>query len=469
MIKEKTKSNSSFVKISFTEGAFAQVFSSIAAPGSIFITKFAIMIGAGPLYFGLLTAIGQLSQLFQPLGFLITRKQTYRKKILVNLLLYSRFLTLFFGFLPFLFKDDLSKILFAFLFFTVTAVQATAGNIWISWIADFVPERVRGRFFSKRTQFLMLTALMTGFVFSFIFDLFESQGKLYEFIRQSGSTFSSLFTKNNTIYAFAAAFSVAAISGVLSAIILSRQKERPRKPSEENFKDSVYSPFRDVNFIKLLIFATWFTLAVGVGSPFWAPFMIQKLKMNLFLIQVYGTVSVVSSIISLRYWGSFIDRFGNKTTMRMTIVLGGLNPMLWIFLKESNFWLVYIEAISSGIMWSATNIIFTNFVLSIAPKDRTQVYSGFFGAFTALGIVVSSLLSGIFMPPAFKSSHFYLEPEQILFALTGILRLTSEIPLSWVHETKSRPLGFALMYMMTSVKMRIINRALLLRGIVVKK
>lgn len=469
MEKEKIKSSTSLVKISFTEGVFAQIYSSLSAPGSIFVTKFAIFLGAGPFYFGLLTAIGQLSQLFQPLGFVITRKLSTRKSILVKMLYYSRSATLLFGVIPFLMSDSTSRLLFALLFFSITAVQAAAGNIWISWIADLIPERIRGRFFSYRTQFLMVTALLTGFVFSIAFDLFESSSSVFVRIRGYSGFLSSFFRTENIVYAFAAIFAIAAVSGLISAKILSKQIEKPKKTFTEKLTETFSSPFRDRNFIKLLLFATWFTLAIGVGSPFWAPFMIQKLKMNLFLIQIYGTVSVISSVISLRYWGRFIDRFGNKTTMRITVILGGLNPLVWIFLNESNFWLIYIEAVTSGIMWSATNIIFTNFVLSISPKGKNQVYSGIFGAFTALGIVVSALLSGAFMPPALKHARLNLEPEQILFALTGFLRLTAEIPLSWVEESRAKPLGFALLYMMSSVKMRIINTALLLREFVSRK
>ncbi|MBN1620372.1 MFS transporter [candidate division WOR-3 bacterium] len=467
MKKKRTIQSASIVKISFSEGVFAQIFSSLSAPGSIFITKFAIFLGAGPFYFGLLTAIGQISQLFQPIGYIMTRKMPTRKPILVKMLLFSRAACLLFALLPFFFSGVQARIVFALLFFAITAVQAAAGNIWISWIADLIPERVRGRFFSYRTQFLMVTALLTGFVFSIFFDMFESQVGVFESFRKNVSLLS-FFRKENLTAAFAVIFSLSALSGIVSALILSKQLEKPKKLYGERLKETLTSPFSDSNFLKLIIFATWFTLAIGVGSPFWAPFMIQKLKMNLFLIQIYGTVSVLASVISLRYWGRFIDRFGNKTTMRITVILGGINPFVWVFLNQNNFWIVYIEGITSGIMWSATNVIFTNFVLSISPQGKNQIYSGIFGAFTAAGIVISALLSGIFMPPAIKNAFVQIEPEQILFAATGFLRWTAEIPLSWVKEPRSKPLGFALLYMISSVKMKIINMGLLLRTFVSK-
>jgi len=40
------------IDISITEGLFSQVFTSLAGPGSVFLTKLAIMMGAGPVHFG---------------------------------------------------------------------------------------------------------------------------------------------------------------------------------------------------------------------------------------------------------------------------------------------------------------------------------------------------------------------------------------------------------------------------------
>ena len=74
-----------FLKISITEGVLSQVFSTVAGPGSAFLTRFAIMINATPFQFGILSAIGQLSQIFQPLGSIITRKRLKRKPIVLPL------------------------------------------------------------------------------------------------------------------------------------------------------------------------------------------------------------------------------------------------------------------------------------------------------------------------------------------------------------------------------------------------
>lgn len=85
-----------FLKLSVVEGIFGQIFNSLCGPGSAFLTKFAIMLNATPLQFGILSAIGQISQIFQPLGALVTNKRRKRKGVVMALAFQLFNLTLIF-------------------------------------------------------------------------------------------------------------------------------------------------------------------------------------------------------------------------------------------------------------------------------------------------------------------------------------------------------------------------------------
>jgi len=130
----------------------------------------------------------------------------------------------------------------------------------------------------------------------------------------------------------------------------------------------------------------------------------------------------------------FIDKFGNKTAMRFAIILGGINPLIWLLASPETYWIIYFEAVLSGIMWSGTNIVALNFVLAIAPTKRRQVYSGVYGAFTGVAMMTTMLLSGAFLPGAMDIGTLHLEPGQVLFGLTGLARLTAGIPLTWMEN-----------------------------------
>ncbi len=118
----------------------------------------------------------------------------------------------------------------------------------------------------------------------------------------------------------AGVFAFASIIGLIGLIFLKRQPENLiTSVPELSLRERYLSPFRDKNFRLLLIFGIWWMLATGVGSPFWGPYMMKKLSMSLFEIQLYNTISVCSSLLSYQFWGRFIDNNGNKTAMNICV------------------------------------------------------------------------------------------------------------------------------------------------------
>jgi len=453
-IAGKTSELRHTVVFSVTEGVYTQVYIALATAGSAFITRFALLLGAMPFHLGLLAAIGQLSLVFQPLGILITRRGTSRKKIIVKLATAGRALTLLYGLLPFLFPRYVAIWAFLLLLSISTSLHAMGTNAWIAWISDMVPERIRGRFFSWRSRYFMIGGLLIGYVLGALVDIFDP--KTMGFVEKIAAIQSTgIFSPEHINGAFILVFMVAAIFGFFGVAVLKRQPERPKRIEDESIATSLTKPLRDRNFRKFLIYSFWWMLALGIGSPFWQPFMIQKLHMSLVNIQVYGTISAVASILALRPWGMVIDRFGNKAAMRLAIILGGVNPLVWLFVNTHNSWILHMEAFTSGIMWSGTNIVAMNFVLSIAPRDGRQIYSGILGAFSGTAMIVTMLLSGILLPKYMSVLGMHLEPEQVLFGLTGLLRWTAHVPLSWVTEPKGQPFGALLYYIRQSAKVRI--------------
>ncbi len=436
------------IRLSILEGLFYQVYFSLAAPGSAFLTKFAILLKATPLHFGILSAIGQLAQVFQVLGVAVSRRMTSRKRATLWTSGLGRALALGYGFLFFLLPPQIAVWVFLVLLALSTSFQAVGGNLWVAWIADMIPLAIRGRFFARRSQYLMVAGLLSGYLCGALVDLFDPQpGLLAQALRSLLPPWPFL-SEQNLPYALLAVFCLGGAVGLLGLPILARQPERPKAVEEEHLGRLLLEPLRDGNFRRLLLYAFWWMTAVGVGAPFWGPFMIKNLGMPLVSIMLYGTISTFSSLLALGPWGRLIDRFGNKPAMRLALVLGGLNPLLWLLVTPQHYEIIYLEAASSGIMWSGANIVAVNLVLAIAPEGRRQVYSGLFNAFSGLFIVLPMLLSGLFLPPPLQVGRFSWQPEQVLFGLGGLLRWSAQIPLTWVYEPRARPVREVLRHLL---------------------
>ncbi|MGL4853718.1 MAG: MFS transporter [Lentisphaeria bacterium] len=424
------------------EGIFSQIHIALAGIGSAILTNFMLFLGASNFQFSLLTAMGQLSNIFQPLGIIVACNIRNRKQSVILFMLAGRILPFFFGFIGILANCSWSVPFFLILFFICTALQAIANNLWIAWIANDVPLYMRGRFFSYRSKFTMFGNLLAGYGVGALVDLFvvlpsDNEQEL-SLLRQFFPSIKPLPIERAWIV-FALVFLLAVVCGLIGVWFLKMQPEKPQVFTKEvKSFNLLKSPFSDANFRRLIFFGIWWMLAIGIGSPYWQPFMKKSLQMSLVQMQLYSTLGVISSLLVLKSWGIFIDRYGNKIAMSICIIIGAFNPLPWLFVTADSLWLIYLEGITSGIMWSGVGIVISNFVLSIAPKNSQQAYSGMNSAISGLSWAISALASGLFIP-TFSISLFSLNllPEQTLFALTSFARFSAIIPLWFIYEKKA--------------------------------
>ncbi|MBL7033854.1 MAG: MFS transporter, partial [Candidatus Delongbacteria bacterium] len=289
------------------------------------------------------------------------------------------------------------------------------------WIGEMVPTPVRGRFFARRSRILLLVGASLALAGGAVVDRF-----------QGGE--SGIARPENLPLLMALLFAFATLIGVTGLFILWRQPEEPKQVETESAAELLTLPFRDQKFRRLLLFNVWWMLAIGVGAPFWQPYMIMGFGMSLVSIQVYGIISTLSALLTVGLWGRFVDRFGNRMAMALAILAGGINPFAWLFATPDSLWIVYIEAASAGCMWAGAGLVGMNFVLAIAPPERKQIYAGVQGAVSGLAMMATMILSGALMPGSLTFAGVHLDPEQVLFGLTGLLRWTAIIPLTFVVE-----------------------------------
>jgi hypothetical protein len=452
MSREQDSQLRQTIRISITEGLFSQLYAGLAGPGSVFLTKLAALLGAQPFHYGMLFAIGQLSQIFQPLGVAITRGLTARKRAVITLAALGRGLTPLFGLIPLLFGGA-SMSIFLAVFFLATSLLAMATNAWMGWIGDMVPTRIRGRFFARRNQILMIIGLVGGYLFAAGIDLFDRNPG------PAGRILGRLLDLGNlqafAPWAFFSLFLLAGILGIAGLFILRKQPERVKDVETEPLSSMLLTPLRDANFRRLAVWGAWWMLAIGVGAPFWQPFMIENLRMSVLMIMIYGTISTLAGLASLKAWGRFIDRHGNKNSMRIATVMSAMSPIPWLFADPSRLWLIYMEAVLSGILWSGAGIVATNFVLSIAPAGKQQSYSGVFGAISGLGMMVTMLVFSALMPPPLRILGLDLHPMQVLFLATAFARLSALIPLSRVSEDITTPFTAAVRWLQQYAAVRV--------------
>jgi MFS family permease len=389
------------------EGALANVF--ICLTGGAFLTGMAIFFGANDFELGLLTAIPFLAQSAQLLSPVLTYRFQSRKMIAWVGSLLSR--QLWWLLVPVFLAPGgwrLEALIAAVVVSNAANMAITPA--WLSWTADIVPGRIRGRYFATRNAAIAVTTLLSAILGSLLLDWFRS-GDLEG-------------------YGFASLVCLACLGGVLALYTQGKLSDPPSSEAMRQFSWRQYlRPLRDGSFRNLLtVFFVW-NFAIGTSAAFFAPHMLLNLKMSFFQVGLYTAGASLVAIALNRPWGALIDRFGSKAVLTFCAVGIGITPMVWLLPRPGLVWILIPEVIYSGALWTGFNLAAFTIPLDRSPREERTPYLAVFAVVTGLAFFVASVLGGT-LANACRDFSFTVGGQTIvnyhlLFALSSVLRLST--------------------------------------------
>jgi MFS family permease len=432
------------MSLSIFEGMSAQAQTSccgLGAGGPNAVTiGFAFLLGAKDPELGLLAALPVYGNLLQYVAAALGPRLAKRRPLVAITSTVARVAYLPMGLLPLLVaRKDLVLATFLALWFVTNALISLSGNLWTTWMADLVPPRVRGRYFSIRTRATTIVAVVVPLALSKVLDLWfggvpspdEGGGSRFELQAQG----------------FALAFGAAAIFGVVSGVLLLRQPELPRDTSAAPPLDAAFflGPIRDRAFWPLLAFVAVFGAANGLANPFWIPFQLQDLGLGYRYVNGwFVALQGATMALSLPLWGRLSDRVGNRPVIALSLALGCTHPYYYVFATKARWWLMFGDAASSGIAWAGFNLALFNLVLALAPRASRELYVATQAVVIGTAQATASVLAGWLaarLPAALALVGQSLCPRQQIFLVTAIARLAClGFFLGAVHEPRSKPI-----------------------------
>ena len=373
-------------------------FAATTGFGDNYINPFAVALGASNFQIGLLSSISQLiPSLIQLKVADFTERFGSRKKIIVRSVFIQAFMLLPVAMIPYLpeFMQVYALIGFCTLYLLFASFASPA---WGSLMANLVPERKRGAFFSKRGRIVGLVTVVSAFLAGYILYLFEKQSLL----------------------GFTIIFLVAMISRYVSCYFLSKMYEPPLEVKREHYF-SLGEFLRRLNvgnFGKYVIFHSSFSFAVFIASPFFPVFMLRGLGFSYITYTIVTTTVPLASILAVSYWGRRADAIGNQQIIRICSLVISVLPAMWL-ISQHVYFLIIIQ-ILAGVFWAGFNLCSSNFIYdSVIPEKRTRCIS-YFNTFNGFAICIGNLLGGFLathIPPLFGYQLL------TLFAVSSFLRI----------------------------------------------
>ncbi len=354
-----------------------------ALQGGVFLSAFALALGATNYEIGLIASIAFLSQFMQLPGLFLLKQLKRRRAIVVFSAGISRLLWLFIILIPFIFADKGITFLIQWLFISML-IGSLAGPSWNSLIRDVIPAEKMGSIFARR--------MMLGTIFALALNL--CGGYFVDWWKVS-------FTKHS-LYVYSILFSFALLLGTIGLFSISCISE---PAIEIDKKESLFKllgkPLTDKNFRNLLIFIAFWTFSVNLAGPFFIIYMLKRIKLTVFMVTLLTVTSQVSNIFFLRIWGKLTDKFSNKSVLAVSGPLFILVILTWTFttMPERYFLtipLLFIIHFFSGISTAGVSLGSANIALKLSPKGTAHIYMTVFSLVTALTGSIAPLLGGVF-------------------------------------------------------------------------
>jgi MFS family permease len=413
------------------------VFGSVwaTAIGGAPFSLFARYLGATEFQIGVLAALPFLASLVSMPASVWTERTGARKKIFLGGLYLQRALWIPIALIPlWLFRRGSGGAavgVFMMLILLMHSVGAVGGPGWLSWMADIVPERVRGKYFSRRRQWGILSAIPTALAVGWVLDhLVPMYGKTPDPV--------------GTLGWCALIFLCSAVFGLVDIHLFQHVPDVPMEPRRGvPLRELLIGPMRDKQFLWFAAFVATLTFAVSFMGQFVTFYLIDKIGVSGTGIQLMLLVApMVAQLLVLPVWGHAADRMGKKPVLAIASL--GLVPvgLGWCFMGPSSVWLGYVLSVAGAALWTGVEVANLNFVLEFSGSDCGDGEARGGGAsYVAVNSViiniagcVGGLASGVIAKllkdwhwepgiPGIASVGFY----EVLFAVSGLMRLAAAV------------------------------------------
>ena len=353
--------------------------------GGAFLVAFALQLGATNVQIGLLSAIPTLANVFQLWSIRLVQRYP-RRQVVVYASVLGRTMLFLIAAIPFL--PHLPPVLLLLLGTVVLQVSlSVSGGSWNSWMHDLIPRERLGQFFSRRMRWSQSVGIALSLACAVGLDAFHRQTDVH-------------------VMGYVLLFLLGGVVGMVGVGLLARTPEPAIQPVRRRFGELLRQPFRSVNFRALIIYNALWNFAVNLAAPFFTVYLLQQLNFSITYVIVLTTLSQITTVLALRWWGRYADRYGYKSILFLCAPLYLVCILGWTFATFPGPHaltlplLVALHALM-GVATAGTGLSASSIGLKLAPPGEGASYLTVISFTNALAAgaapVVGGLLADFFL------------------------------------------------------------------------
>ena len=414
------------------------------------LTVFAQALHASPFQFGVLAALPFLASLVSLPASLYIDGAGRRKGVFLGGLYLQRFMWFPIALVPLWMIHrhpsaavESAMIVFLGLSLIMHCGQGVGGPAWVSWMSDIVPGRLRGKYFSRRRQWAMITAIPAAVIAGVLLDRAAHDSPIAQ------------------LNLCAILFMAAAILGIadISLFLFLGERPRPRQKGATLWR-SFARPLANKPFLVFSLFAGALTFALNLTGQFASLYLLDVVHVSNLGAQLMLFVGpLIAQLLVLQVWGVATDRVGIRPVLVLAAL--GMAPvsLAWCLLTPAHAWLGYVLCAANMALWTGIDVGNFNFVFKFASEDREA--GGSYIAVNTVIINIAGCLGGLaagVIAECLKDWNWQavsgLRPAtfyDVLFVGSAGLRLIAvAIFFPFMHEPSARSLMAALRFIMAT-------------------
>lgn len=325
-------------------------------------------------------------------------------------------------FLPWIPRDDpnAAGYILVLWFLVTSCFGAIAGVSWNAWIQEWVPYRIRGKYFGRRNGTTQISTTV--------------------FLLLAG------WTLGHWDYAIPAFQCIIAGAVALRIFSLRWQWVSPTRARRHALdpalpmREQIAIVLRSRSLLVFIAFGAVWSFAANCFGPFYHVFMFDQLSLSAFQVGLLATLAQLAGALSLPAWGHLLDRYGNKSVMTFSLILWQAQNFLWCFLTPDNRDLLYAMWIWGGATSAGFVLGQFTILLRLIPTEAKNLAIGVNLAITSLVAALAPITGGAVLTWALGRWPSALAVHHVCFLLQPVLALAGSFLLLRVHEPRASSL-----------------------------
>lgn len=360
------------------DGIFTKIMDTLT--GGPFLAGLALALGASTFQIGLIAAIPFLSKIAFIPAVWVVEKFRRRRLICVISSLIGRPLLLAIALAAVMLNAQLALSLLMGGLAVFSVLATFSGLAWNAWMKDILPERIRGRLFSRRLLITGIAGMLLSLLGALMVDVWGNQPQ-------------------GPLYSLALLFGAGAIGGIIGIYFLGRIPENPTQLlGVFSMRRALARPFQDQAFRRLIGFSGSWAFATNLAIPFITVYMLSVLHLPFVLVIVFSLASQLANLAFLDIWGRLADRFGNKAVLFICAPVFSVSLLLWTFTVNDQQWvtlsLIALIHVMNGIATAGIDVANDNILFQLAPKAQPTPYFATGALFNSLAAGIAPILGG---------------------------------------------------------------------------